>query len=66
LVFSSRGLGYVISAVISGKVEGKFNLHTYLALSGFIFGIFSVITALTSSFLMICLAFFFMGLAYGI
>lgn len=34
IAFTSRGIGYLISAWLGGKVEGKYDMHLVLLISG--------------------------------
>ena len=36
LVFTCRGIGYLISAWLGGKVEGKYDMHRLLVITGIV------------------------------
>ena len=65
IVFTMRGLGYLLGSYFSGKTEGLIDSHTSLALGCCGLGIFAILSLKFDSIFLLSLAFFFMGSGCG-
>jgi predicted MFS family arabinose efflux permease len=62
VVFTSRGVGYVIGSLSVGKIEEKYNAHRILSCSFLIVSVTAFLTVSAEQIIYMCVIFFFSGL----